>query len=485
MCQWLRIFFIGGTDVQLPNTSLNSWELHLEIAELPYLCVNTRGIAMKLLSYFRSFLDNTVNLNDTRIARLNSRVDTVTSFLRGHEVFGEYFIDVVPQGSYAQRTIIKPVSGREFDADVLLAMKQHPTWTPSEYTAELKRAFANSSIYKGMSHKRTRCVYIDYADDFHIDVIPFIEEKPAITNNKIDDWETTDPQAFNAWLEGKSRVVGGGRLQAVIRLLKYVRDSKTTFSIKSVILTILVGRVVESWHTNSNQNYYADVPTALLHVVEDLDVYLQSNPYLPSIMDPAETGRDFRERWDQDGYANFRNWIHYYAGKIRGAYESENVETSLAAWQAVFGSSFKAPKAFEKAASSPQSLTATEQFIDSSLKFPVKLTHQVSLVGRVRPAGTARAYDMPRRGDRVGKNRKIDFSIRGCNVEEPFDIYWKVKNVGPEAISAGQTRGQITSGGKSLEEHTSYVGSHYVEVYIVKNEICVAMDRQPVIIQPR
>ena len=100
---------------------------------------------MKLLPYFKSFLDNTVNLNDTRIAKLNSRVDSVTSFLREHETFSEYFIDVIPQGSYAHRTIIKPVGSREFDADVLLAMREHPTWTPAEYTAELKRAFEASA----------------------------------------------------------------------------------------------------------------------------------------------------------------------------------------------------------------------------------------------------------------------------------------------------------------------------------------------------
>lgn len=111
---------------------------------------------MKLLSYFKSFLEDTVNLNDDRIAKLNRRMDTITTFLRDHEVFGEYFIDVVPQGSYAQRTIIKPVAGREFDADVLLAMREHPDWSPRDYTAALKRAFEASATYKGKAHKRTR-----------------------------------------------------------------------------------------------------------------------------------------------------------------------------------------------------------------------------------------------------------------------------------------------------------------------------------------
>lgn len=435
---------------------------------------------MKLLSYFKSFLNTTVNLNDTRIALLNSRVDAITSFLQEHEVFGEHFIDIVPQGSYAQRTIIKPVGTREFDADVLLAMTKHPTWTPKEYTAELKRAFEASATYNGKAHKRTRCVYIDYADDFHIDVIPFIESRPAITNNKLDAWETTAPQAFTEWLEGKSRVVGGGRLQAVLRLLKYLRDSKTTFSIKSVLLTILVGEVIESWRTAGDAKYYGDIATALVHIIEDLSAYLQDHPTMPAIYDPAGTGRDFSERWHQEGYAIFRAQIATYATKMREAYDADGLADAVAGWQTVFGPTFKAPTAQASEKESPP-----EEFIDSTLRIPIRLTHNVTLIGRVRPSGVARAYDLPKRGDRVQKQRTIDFSIKDTDVIGPHRVFWKVKNYGSEAFEAQQPRGEVFEGDSSRYESTSYVGSHYVEVYIVQDDICVAMDRQPVIIQPR
>jgi hypothetical protein len=439
---------------------------------------------MKLIQHFKSFLDETVNLNDARIATLNGRVDAITSFLSAHEVFGEYFIDVVPQGSYAQRTIIKPVGGREYDADVLLTMKEHPAWSPAEYTAELKRAFEASTTYKGKAHKRTRCVFVDYADDFHVDVIPFVEGRPAITNNKRDDWETTDPQAFTEWLEGKSRIVGGGRLQAVLRLLKYLRDSKTTFSIKSVILTILVGGVIEAWRSSGDPKYYGDISTALLNITEGLSAYLQSNPTMPAILDPGGTGRDFSERWDQAGYSTFRKQIAYYAGKMREAFDAGTIEDSLSGWQSIFGSDFKAPSTTQTVLASA-STPPSEQFIDKSLKIPIRLTQQVFLIGRVRGTGVARPYDLPRRGDRVAKNRTIDFSIRECTVVGPYTVYWKVKNVGPEALAARQLRGQIEEGSDTRYERTSYIGSHFVDVYIVKDGICVATDRQQVVIQPR
>jgi Second Messenger Oligonucleotide or Dinucleotide Synthetase domain len=183
---------------------------------------------MKLHSYFKNFLDDTVNLDDARIEKLNKRVDAMSSFLRGHEAFGEFFIDVIAQGSYAQRTIIKPVGTREYDVDVLLSMKEHPDRTPAQYTQELYKAFEASGRYKGMAHRRTRCVYIGYADPFHVDVVPYVEARKDITNNKTDDWEHTDPEGFTAWLETKTRATGG-RLPAILRMLKYLRDTKTTF----------------------------------------------------------------------------------------------------------------------------------------------------------------------------------------------------------------------------------------------------------------
>ena len=60
------------------------------------------------------------------------------------------------------------------------------------------------------------------------------------------------------------------------------------------------------------------------------------------------------------------------------------------------------------------------------------------------------------------------------NTPEPYHIFWKVKNVGPEAERLNEVRGQIKAGEKSIIEHTKFFGNHYIECYIVKNEICVA-----------
>lgn len=55
-----------------------------------------------------------------------------------------------------------------------------------------------------------------------------------------------------------------------------------------------------------------------------------------------------------------------------------------------------------------------------------------------------------------------------------YQVYWKVRNRGEEAIKRNQLRGEITKGNRKKTERTSFKGGHYVECYIINNGICVA-----------
>jgi hypothetical protein len=73
------------------------------------VCKHTFG--MKLGAYFKYFLENTVNLNAARINQLNQRVEAIETFLMNDGELGGLIADVIPQGSYAHRTIIRPLPG--------------------------------------------------------------------------------------------------------------------------------------------------------------------------------------------------------------------------------------------------------------------------------------------------------------------------------------------------------------------------------------
>ena len=73
------------------------------------------------------------------------------------------------QGSYALRTIIKPVrEGQEYDADLLLYMRYDSSKEAKDYISALYDCFRSSGTYRDMSHRRTRCVTLDYAGEVHL-----------------------------------------------------------------------------------------------------------------------------------------------------------------------------------------------------------------------------------------------------------------------------------------------------------------------------
>ncbi|MFL5653337.1 MAG: SMODS domain-containing nucleotidyltransferase [Ktedonobacteraceae bacterium] len=457
---------------------------------------------MKFIDDFEAFLRQEVNLNQTRFDRLQQSIDAIEGVLSGHDIFGKIFLDLIPTGSWAHRTIIRPVrENDEFDADVLLYVKECTDWQPKDYLEELWSAFHNHDVYKPLAQRKTRCVRINYAGDFHIDVVPYLERAGShyVTNRcepeGVGRFELSDPEAFTAWIDERQRLTNGHFIKT-IRLVKYLRDFKNTFDCKSIILMTLLGNQVDPVEAGLSPALYANVPSTLVILLGKLASALPAT--MPAILDPAGTGDTFSERYKESwNYTNFRTHIINYANRMRAAYEEENRDVSIAKWQDVFGDEFKPGALARKALSEPFVASvpwAGEKFIDQRpYNFPMRIdpNFRARITGRVTGLATGqetrrngfRQFVLAKQGNRVPKNRRLQFTVT-TNVPKPHHVYWKVRNGGVEANYAQQLRGEISEdqGSKQKTETTLYTGHHYVECYIVKGGAVVARDRQDVIV---
>ncbi|MEW1807532.1 cyclic GMP-AMP synthase DncV-like nucleotidyltransferase [Pseudarthrobacter sp. NPDC080039] len=439
---------------------------------------------------FKAFLTEKVNLNQSRLNLLSQRVTAIENFLSNDEVFGEYVTEVIPQGSYAHGTIIKPVGNKEFDADVLVPMDSVDGWNPSDYVQKLYEAFGRSASYKSMRSRKKRCVTIDYAGDFHVDVVPFVNryDTAYVTNRFTDQFEPAAPDEFTEWLEGKNRITNGN-LVKVVRLLKYLRDHKTRFTIPSVTLTAALAHHVSESATIIDPDAYRNVANTLRTLSAALATQLAAYPNVaPCIIDPG-TGRNLADRWQSHNYRTFRTRFASYAEKIGEACDECDYSKAVKIWQDLFGSNFGAivkSASLTAGASNMSLVPASERFLDRDFDIPEALNpaYRFKTVGYVVPGRGFRDGPLPRRGDRVGKHRSLRFKIEKSNIPEPYDVYWKIRNYGEEAERADSLRGEIQkdSGARSWTETTSYVGYHYVEAMVVKDGTCVAKSRQNVIV---
>ncbi len=291
---------------------------------------------MKNESSFKNFLNDEVNLNQTRIDKLNEKVEIITTLLK--DKLGKYEKYNL-QGSYAHKTIIKPVKDRhEFDADILIFIKDGD-FDPdkfTDYVKEIYDIFRNNDNYKNIAELNTRCTTIDYAGDFHLDIVPCIEHNGYnyICNRRDNKHEQTDGNGYKKWLADKNSTVGGNNFIKATRLFKFLRDHKGNFSAKSILLTTLLGNQVNDY---SN---YSDLPTTLKVLSNSINDYLQANSIMPIISNPVLPSEDFNRHWDQDKYSNFRKLFDIYNSKINEAFTEIDRNKSIKKWRELFGDCF-------------------------------------------------------------------------------------------------------------------------------------------------
>ena len=293
---------------------------------------------MKHERYFQDFLNKTVNLNDSRIDNLNGHVEAITNFLKGKLVGYKKYSQ---QGSYAHQTIIKPVRGNdEFDADVLIFIKDadfSPSSFKVDYVNRVYDTFKDNGTYKDKIKKNTRCVTIDYAGDFHLDIVPCIEYEDVcyICNGSDKRYEKTDGDGYKGWVANKNKIIEGNNFRKTIRLLKFLRDHKDNFSVKSILLTTIVGNRV-----NENDTAFSDLPTTLKILSSRVNKFLQQNEKMPIVENPVLSEEDFNRHWDEKKYANFRDKFDSYNKRIDIAFDEKNHNKSVEAWRKLFGDDF-------------------------------------------------------------------------------------------------------------------------------------------------
>ena len=152
-------------------------------------------------------------------------------------------------------------------------------------------------------------------------------------------------------------------------------------------------------------------------------------------------------------------------------------------WRDIFGKEF--PKAEVSIAESrtfsyENSYYDPEQFIEDY--YPVDIRYSVSIDCEIQRNGFREMMlsVLLAQHMRISRVRSVIFFITNTDVPEPYEVKWKVRNVGEVAEQRKCLRGQIIDSnmsGNRRRESSDFYGPHYVECYIIKHGIVVARER--------
>lgn len=475
---------------------------------------------MKHVDLFNDFLKNTVNLNDTRVNDLETSIEAIKDAVRASD-WEPHLNGWMAHGSWAHKTIIKPVDGGEFDADLIVFVEHVEGWTAATYIDELYNAFRANPTYKEKATRSSHCVTISYANDKKVDVAPCLTNRTnalEVCNRTKNQFEHTEPKQYTDWLVEKNRYSGGNSFRKVTRLAKYLCDIKESFTCSSVLLTTLLGHCVTSNDKDSTD--FTDTPTALKTVFTRLDDLLQRYPTKPRVPNPFLATEDFGNAWrTEEQYKNFCEKIHAYREWIDDAYNEKDRSESIAKWRRVFGDEFAKGVVTEEGKSVSKAIVANVRIaLDEARQFSGDLVDAIKRFGaRVLPQGfDKKPYMEAPKWKNSGQNMVVQVRadlhrnrigaefVRSVqplealqsgyslhfkaenNVGGPFDsgiykVMWRVTNTDEAAAREGALRGHFEKpeSDNSRWEDLKYRGVHLVEAFVIRKRDDKIVGRSP------
>lgn len=462
---------------------------------------------MKLVQDFNAFLNDTVNLNSTRFDQLECSIEAIRKSVRGLD-WKPSIVGFAAQGSWAHKTIIKPLPGDPFDADLLVFVRPISGWEAKDYINELYAEMGKLGLYKDKIRRYSHCITVEYVGERKIDVAPCVKERLhsdvwEVCNRDTNLFEKSNPLDYTNWLIERNGICGNNSFRKVTRLLKYLRDIKTNFTCPSFLLTTLLGMQV--YASDKGTVGFTDVPTTLKTLVDRLDDWLQANPSKPMVRNPVLFEEIQSSAWDDIKYSNFRAKINLYRGWIDDAYDEPDKEESIGKWQRVFGEDFATREAVEKAGKvSEAALSAVRG--SAALAGVADLVALVKKIGREalprdfdrlphmrRPrwreaAGTRLTVNVGAQlwTERFGRQVSPFVSLAptppgywvrfnasnnlGLPFPDTYKVEWRVTNTDEVARRANALRGDYYRSDEPWVrwERLSYRGVHMVEAFLIR-----------------
>ncbi|MCK9220678.1 MAG: nucleotidyltransferase [Bacteroidales bacterium] len=278
-----------------------------------------------------------IQLDSTRYERMKTSYEAVKNWIEGDELFFHpYRYDVYPHGSVRILTTVKPIGKDEFDLDIVIHLKSTTPHTPQRIYAELKRRIGENEKYRGMMELKNRCIRLNYAGDFHMDILPGIQESEydqnriKVPDRELGNWVSSNPRGYAEWFFGQANMVkvsllekafsaeklpidnfkNKKPLQRAVQLIKRYRDiyfiKDDTYKTSSIILTTIAG-VFYSGEESIFETIDKIITTIRAKVNEPI-VRLK-------IVNPVNPNEDFTDKWDTEPeyYTEFKKFaIHLY-----------------------------------------------------------------------------------------------------------------------------------------------------------------------------
>lgn len=277
-----------------------------------------------------------LQLDKTRYELMIQHYESIKKWIEADELFFKPFkYELYPHGSVRIRTTVKPIGKDEFDLDIALHLKiQRSNHTPEKIYSELKRRLSENSLYKEKMELKNRCIRLNYSGDFHMDILPGIQEnewdenKLRVPDRMLGCWVSSNPRGYAKWFIDKTNMVkisllekalraenlpsnnyeDKKPLQRAVQLIKRYRDTyfqdNDDFKTSSIVLTTIAGL-----YYNGEESIFLTVE----NIINQIRQHTFYNSTRIKVLNPVNPEEDFTDKWEDEPryYQAFRKFCEH------------------------------------------------------------------------------------------------------------------------------------------------------------------------------
>lgn len=390
------------------------------------------------------------------------------------------------QGSMAMHTIVQNDEG-DYDIDVGIVFESSNLNGLGSLASRNMVAGALKRKTKQFAEEpevKTSCVRLKYTSTgYHVDFAIFKREKDTVDDKKYTyehagaEWSARDVKALEEWFNAQIKEKGD-ILRKVIRLSKMFCKSRDTWKNmpSGLLQTVLCDENLCTDYSRIDEVFYYTMQAIVNRISDSTEVVA-----------PVDDGRTLVVR-DIDRQ-RMNNWKSRLASKLKELdvlFEEDCTYTeAITAWQEFFNHLYwdglqKEVITESSSVRKTYTYTDTEEFIEDL--YPVYEQYDVTIDCKVAGNGFSlmpiiqylETY-APKFNKFIPHNFSVRCKVGYTNCPSYDKVLWKVLNVGEEAERRNDIRGQIQNRGKEITENSRFFGPHYIECYLIKNGVCVAI----------
>jgi len=266
---------------------------------------------------------------------------------------------IYSQGSFRLGTIIKPYKSDEYDIDLVCELILDKNIGQKKLYDLLGTRLQESQQYRKILKSKRRCWRLEYANEFHMDILPAIPDSTEDNNSilipdkELKTWHHSNPKDYVDWFykqmlpirealikEAKAEIEKvpfykyKTPLQRAIQVLKRHRDIVFEKDSDDKPVSIIITTLSSKAYRNESNIY-----EALLNIIDRMPNQFDSLNGQIAVLNPVNSKENFADKWNKhpERKTKFIDWIHGLSSSLSEILKLEKKDLYIEKMGALFG----------------------------------------------------------------------------------------------------------------------------------------------------